>query len=87
MESSTEISGIVKEVFDAHNRARADPKGFAKVLEDIMQYFDKDGKLLKMPGLTPIMHHEGLEAYKDAIQFLKKQKPVEPEFFFNELFQ
>lgn len=81
------LEGVVKEVFEAHNRARSNPKEFAKVLEDIMQYFEKDGKLLKYPGLTPVMHHEGLSAYKEAVEFLKKQKPVEPEFFFNELLQ
>lgn len=81
------LEGIVKEVFEAHNRARSDPKGFSKVLEDIMQYFDPDGKLLRMPGATPVMHHEGLSAYKEAVTFLKKQKPVVPEFYFNELLE
>lgn len=82
-----EAQPIVKEVFEAHNRARTDPKGFAKVLEDIMQHFEKDGKLLKVPGQTPVMHHEGLSAYKEAVKFLKKQKPVEPELFYNELLE
>lgn len=72
MEDTDEtLTGIVKEVFDAHNKVRSDPKSFVKILEDIMQYFEKDGKLLKVPGVTPVMHHEGLSAYKEAVKFLK----------------
>lgn len=81
MEESTSLKGTVKEVFEAHNRLRENPKGFVKVLENIMKHFEKDGKLLKLPGSTPVMHHEGKVAYQEAIKFLKKQKPVEPYFF------
>jgi len=52
-----------------------------------MKHFQPDGKLLKVPGLTPVMHHEGLAAYEEAVEFLKKQKPVTIEYFFNELLQ
>lgn len=51
----------------------------------MVSYFDDSGKLLKMPGLNPVMHHEGKTAFEEAIQFLKKQKPVDVEFFHNEL--
>lgn len=82
-----QLQGIVKEVYEAHNKARSDPKSFVPILEEIMKYFDTDGKLLKMPDSTPVMHHEGLSAYKEAVKFLKKQEPVLPELMFSELLE
>jgi uncharacterized protein YkwD len=82
-----QLQGIIKEVFEAHNKARSNPKSLVPILEEIMKHFDKDGKLLKMPEQTPVMHHEGLSAYKEAVKFLKKQEPVLPEFMYNELLE
>jgi len=78
------LEGIVKEVFEAHNKARADPMSFVPVLEEMMKHFDKEGKLMSIPDQTPVMHHEGLSAYKDAVKFLKKHKETAPELTFNE---
>lgn len=72
MESRPEgCSDLDFALYEAHCKVRKNPKGFVKVLQNISKYFGDDGKLLEMPGLTPVMHHEGKSAYDEAIEFLK----------------
>lgn len=87
MEDGNQLSPLVQQVYEAHKKLRQDPKSFIPVLEDIIQHFAEDGKLLRYPDATPVMHHEGLPAYEEAIKFLKKQKPVDVELYFSDLLQ
>jgi hypothetical protein len=64
---------LVKEI----NVLRTNPKGYIQKMKKYISYFD--GNLLKLPGSeASIETQEGVAAYNDAINFLSKQKPVEP---------
>ena len=63
---------VIKEV----NFARTKPKEYAKVLEKHLEHYD--GKLIKYQGKINLMTVEGGSAVKEAIGFLKKQKPLSP---------
>ena len=58
------------------NLARTSPKEYLSLLEQFKKYYD--GKLLKLPGETPILTKEGTSAVVEAIRSLRSQKPVSP---------
>ena len=60
------LSPEEQEIFDETNRVRANPAAYAAELEDLSQYFD--GKLLKLPGQTPMETEEGISAVEEAIK-------------------
>lgn len=62
-------------VITESNRIRADPVCYIPILEEYIGYF-KDGNILAKPGQVPIETYEGVNAFEEAIKFLKKQKPV-----------
>ena len=61
-------------IFEETNRVRANPAAYAAELENLRQYFD--GKLLKLPGQTPMETEEGVSAVEEAIQALKATKSM-----------
>ena len=64
---------LVKEI----NAVRTNPKEYAKIVKKYISYFN--GKLLDLPGSDgSIETQEGPAAYTEAIDFLSKQKPLEP---------
>ena len=66
---------IKREVISESNRIRTNPKAYIPILEEYLQNFD--GKLLTLPGKNEILEtEEGPRAYKEAIEFLKNQKPI-----------
>ena len=67
---------IEKELFKLHNNLRQNPQSFIPKLKDYLKYFR--GKIYHPPGEDPIQTYEGPDAFEDAIQFLKSQKPVDP---------
>jgi uncharacterized protein YkwD len=67
---------LEKTVVNEMNLARTSPKEYLPLLEQFGKYYD--GKLLKLPGETPIQTREGKGAVVEAIRFLRSLKPVSP---------
>ena len=66
---------IKREVIAESNRIRTNPKVYIPILEEYLKNFD--GNLLTLPGKNEILEtEEGPRAYKEAIEFLKNQKPI-----------
>ena len=70
------LDEIEKELFKLHNKIREDPQSYIPKLKDYLKYFRN--KIYHPPNEDPIQTYEGPEAFEDAIQFLKTQKPVGP---------
>ena len=70
------LSSLEKAVVSEMNIARTSPKQYASFLEQFRKHYD--GKLLRLPGETPILTKEGTGAVAEAIRFLRSQKPVSP---------
>lgn len=58
-----------------HNRIRVDPKSYIPLVRNQMKLLSD--KILKRPDEIPIETNEGAAAYEEAIEFLKKQRPIE----------
>lgn len=58
------------------NKVRQNPQSYVPLLENLLKYFK--GNVLSLPGKIPLETNEGPSAIKDAINFLKKCKPLEP---------
>ena len=73
--SSETCERIKREVIAESNRIRTNPKAYIPILEEYLKNFD--GNLLTLPGKNEILEtEEGPRAYKEAIDFLKNQKPI-----------
>jgi uncharacterized protein YkwD len=72
----TYLSPLEKAVVNEMNLARTSPKEYLSLLEQLKKYYD--GKLLKLPGETPILTKEGTSAVVEATRSLRSQKPVSP---------
>lgn len=71
-----DVKPIDKEIFEAHNHLRKDPKWLIPDLEEMIKQFD--GMLLKREGKVTLRTKEGAEAVQEAIEFLKKCEPMQP---------
>jgi uncharacterized protein YkwD len=69
------IEQIKKEVIFETNRIRTNPKAYIPILERYLENFD-DNILTKPDKNECIETQEGPKAYKEAIEFLKNQKPI-----------
>lgn len=65
-----DVKPMDKEIFEAHNHIRKDPKWLIPALEEMLKQFD--GMLLKREGKVTLRTKEGAEAVQEAIDFLKK---------------
>lgn len=63
-----------KEAIAATSKMRTDPQSFVPILEQMLGWFD--GNTMWEPGQTGLMTNEGPSAVQEAIDFLKRQKPV-----------
>ena len=73
--SSETCERIKREVIIESNRIRTNPKAYIPILEEYLNNFD--GNLLTLPDKHEILEtEEGPKAYKEAIEFLKNQKPI-----------
>jgi uncharacterized protein YkwD len=70
------LSPLEKAVVNEINLARTSPKEYLSLLEQFKKYYE--GKILKLPGQTPILTREGTSAVVEAIRSLRSQKPVPP---------
>ena len=67
-----------KNIFTLINKFRTNPKQLANHLEQIKKYLDIPSKILSEPNKVQIQMVEGIDAFNDAISFLKSIKPLEP---------
>lgn len=58
------------------NKVRQTPQSYVPLLENLLKYFK--GNVLSLPGKIPLETNEGAAAIKEAINFLKKAKPLDP---------
>eukprot|EP00164_Ancoracysta_twista_P005501 GFYU01007547.1.p1 GENE.GFYU01007547.1~~GFYU01007547.1.p1 ORF type:complete len:790 (-),score=280.46 GFYU01007547.1:102-2471(-) len=70
---------LERQVVEEHNKCRCDPQGYIRILEDFKQYYD--GKTIRIPGQTPLVTMEGVDAVDEAIDFLDTQEPLHPLMF------
>lgn len=77
-EKTKELSylDLAKAVFEEHNKVRTDPSSYIEKLENCMKHFR--GDILYLPGEDGLQTYEGKAAYEEAIEFLKRQIPVNP---------
>jgi len=73
--SKVDFNDFKNRILIEHNKIRADPKSYIPIVEAQMNLL-KD-KILYRPKEVPIETNEGATAYLEAIEFLKKQKPVD----------
>ena len=70
------MSDFNEDLISEINLLRTNPKKYAKTLSKYMNYFK--GKLLCLPDSNAgIQTEEGVEAFKEAIDFLNKQNRIE----------
>lgn len=69
-------SGSIREqsILDALNRLRTDPSGFADLMEARTPFYQ--GKILRLPGHTPLQTHEGLAPLSQAVDQLGQLSPA-----------
>ena len=66
-----------RKLVDEVNLLRSDPKKYADKINKYLDYFE--GTVLKLPGRKAgIQTHEGPKSYKEAVNYLSRQMPVEP---------
>lgn len=64
-----------QQVVDEMNQARTRPAEYARKVARYIGYFD--GDLLRVPGEIAIRTREGVSAYHEAVNYLKRVSPVE----------
>ena len=73
--TATNYEKLKKEVVDQHNLVRTNPKSYVPILEKHIKLFT--GNIINKPGAEyGVETQEGANAYKECIEFLKKQKAV-----------
>lgn len=65
---------IAQLIIDEHNKVRTDPESYIEKIHNTMKYFR--GEILSRPGEDQIKSFEGKAAFEEAIEFLKRQKPI-----------
>ena len=80
MTSSIDYDEIAEEIFKEQNEVRKNPQSYIEKLQNSLKYYSN--KILFQKGEIPIATHEGEEAVKEAINFLKDQEPVQ-ELIYN----
>lgn len=68
------LSDLEKQVIIELNRARSNPAGYAKKLEDFKRHYV--GMYIYFAGRTQVKTQEGVAAVNEAIEFLKSTAPV-----------
>ena len=75
MKAKNDFSRLKQEIINEHNKIRRNPKSYIPILEKQLKWFR--GTVLERPDLDcGIQTSEGVSAYKEAINFLKTQKPI-----------
>ena len=80
MSLNIDYEEIEEEIFKEQNELRKNPKSYIKKLENSLNFYQNN--ILFKENEIPIPTYEGIEAVKEAINFLKNQKPV-PELIYS----
>ncbi len=67
---------ITRQVIEEHNKVRTNPSSYIEKISACLELFK--GDVLYKPGEDPMKTHEGKVAFKQAIEFLRQQKPLSP---------
>lgn len=70
------VKDMDRKIFELHNNIRQNPQLLIPDLEEMLTKFD--GNLLKRDAKVTLRTKEGESAVKEAIEYLKKQSPVPP---------
>lgn len=62
-------------VIQEHNKVRTDPSSYIEKIQNLMKHFR--GNVLYKPREDPVNTYEGKAAFDEAIEFLRKQHPVD----------
>jgi len=81
--SEIDYQKVEEELFKLHNDIRTNPSCFIPKLENVLQYFKN--KIYHLPDEEAFQTFEGDQAVKEAIEFLKIQRPVQELTFSKEL--
>lgn len=76
IEQADYLSSLENAIVHEINLARTAPKNYAPFLEQYKGYYDK--KLLRLPGETPILTKEGVEAVIEATRLLHSTRSIPP---------
>jgi len=76
VEAAKFLSPLENSVVREINVARTASQDYASLLEQRRKYYDK--KILRLPGESPLLTKEGVEAVVEAIHFLRSAKPIAP---------
>jgi uncharacterized protein YkwD len=66
------LSAIERGIVAETNRARTNPAAYAAQIQKLRRYYK--GKILELPGQTPILTNEGVKPVDETIRFLKSAK-------------
>ena len=67
-----------RNIFNLINKYRANPREFAKHLEKLKRYLDKNTNILSEPDKIQIQMVEGEKVFDEAISFLRSLRPLQP---------
>jgi hypothetical protein len=82
--SNLDYLKLANEVWKQHNVIRTNPQSYVPILEERMKYFKEN--ILERPDLDfGIQTIEGIDAYIECIEFLKRQEALEEFVLDNEL--
>jgi uncharacterized protein YkwD len=74
LKHNVNFHNLAEEIINQLNTVRINPKSYIEKLENALKHFR--GNVLSLHGEEQIETTEGKSAYEDAIEFLKRQKPV-----------
>ncbi len=77
--SNVDFNDLKNQILIEHNKIREDPRSYIPYVEEKMKMLK--GNVLHRPRDTPIETKEGAAGFEEAIEFLKKQRPVESLIF------
>ena len=83
MSKKIDYKKIEEEIFNEQNILRKNPKSFIPKLEKSLNYYQNN--ILSKDNEIPIPTYEGINAVKDAINFLKNQEPVQELIYSEEM--
>lgn len=72
--SPIDYEQLAYQIVEEHNKVRTDPNSYIEKIENCIKHFR--GDVLYTPGEDPLKTFEGKSAYEEAVEFLKRQKPV-----------
>ena len=75
MSISIDYEEIAEEIFREQNEVRKNPQSYINKLQNSLKYYCDN--ILFREGEIPIQTSEGVEAVKEAINFLQNQSPVQ----------